>query len=422
MKQIKCVVFVRKADGKVGAITETHKPGVDDLNGDWTAVEMTGEMPDPGQCVKADSTCQVIWSDTLHRWEIVVKRDAGDRRGFATLAEALEHADKLKLHVTNRADAAQGAKILESEKVAKACEVNWQRDIERWVVVFDNGCTSSGYSHLARAVAYADEMGYRVTNDPREVVLKQNQFGAWFGEDADTGALLIGPDHLEEQRNLCEDRGWRILREEAASTESQKTCEVRWIDEYSEWHVGMPGVDALECPTFLGLDHALAAARRLGLRVTNDPREVVLKQGQAVSWWILDGAPQDMQWFVSQVAARKYAEQLGWRILREEPAEPPPVVPPIPKGIPLQESARASNTLTPEDIKAQRESWARGEAAMGSDADEARERERILGKEPAEHQHRMTLGEVLTRTDFSEPSDVETLFIRIVEAIGRDKR
>jgi hypothetical protein len=167
----------------------------------------------------ADNTCQVIWSDEIHRWEIVIKRNQGDRRGFASLTEALEHADRLKLHVTNWADALQGAKILESEKVAKTCEVKW--DGEHWAMVVE-GCEMLYHETLRAAQEFCVNKGWHVTNDPRDVVLKEYDYG-WQLLELRNGYWSFDsaqcPLQLSDWRERVRTRGWRILREEPAESQ-----------------------------------------------------------------------------------------------------------------------------------------------------------------------------------------------------------
>jgi hypothetical protein len=145
MKQVKCVVFVRKVDGKVGAITETHKPGDDDLDGDWTAVEMTGEMPE------AEKTCEVRWD--------------GDNWGIW-----MPHA------------------------------------LTAWRL----------YKDLRAALTSAIDTGWRVTNDPREVVLRPavSPLRGWVLVDGTRTTCPFEP--LESAREYAQQRGWRILSEEPA--------------------------------------------------------------------------------------------------------------------------------------------------------------------------------------------------------------
>jgi hypothetical protein len=231
--------------------------------------------------------------------------------------------------------------------------------------------------------------------------------------------------------------------------EAEKTCEVRWDRGSSVWRWHLER-DSAGSGGFETLGSCLRAALSYGLRITNDPREVDEVETEDRQWVIAD---RQTTWRSERMSSGKADEIIranGWRfvairIRTHDPAEQHPICPPIPDGIPPQESARASSTITPEDIKAQRESWARGEAAMGSDADEAREREHILGKEPLESQHfggqpgdecgcdrclgrepRPTLGELLDAwrgNPFGlHLKCLDALLSGIVEAIGKAKQ
>jgi hypothetical protein len=166
-----------------------------------------------------NNTCQVIWSDEIHRWEIVIKQNPVDQRGFASLTEALEHADRLKLHVTNRADALQGAKILEAEKLEQTCEVRWDEASTEWEIRADEFHWARR-RELGKALQYAAERGWRVTNDPREVVLREDSPGRWCLQEGKWQSFTSG--NKDSLRAMAIDSGWHILREEPA--EQKFTC------------------------------------------------------------------------------------------------------------------------------------------------------------------------------------------------------
>jgi hypothetical protein len=163
-----------------------------------------------------------------------------------------------------------------------------------------------------------------------------------------------------EQAGRDDPKNWVEMTGEIPEADIEKTCEVRWCEESCEWEIR---ADEFHWVRRRVLARALQYAEERGWRVTNDPREVVLKE-----------------------------YDYGWQLLE------------LRNGYWSFDSAQCPLQLSDWRERVRIRGW------------------RILREEPAQHQHRMTLGEVLTRTDFSEPSDVETLFIRIVEAIGRDKR
>jgi hypothetical protein len=107
------------------------------------------------------------------------------------------------------------------------------------------------------------------------------------------------------------------------ATEPDRACEVRWDEPGKRWvlkcsHPSQRGLDSVW--TDLGQALAFAGGSWPSLRVTNDPREVVLKPDN--SWLgcaLVDGNFTLL--FLSSQSARDYAAKKGWRLLREEPAE-----------------------------------------------------------------------------------------------------
>lgn len=277
--------------------------------------------------------------------------------------------------------------------VEQTCEVRWHEHDE-WRACFDTTYEVPWIRGLEEMLAWCKRRGYRVTNDPREVVLREESPGAWWLYEGNTEPDADGylaPDtrryaRAELARDVCRSRGWRILREEPLANptappwlgEVCKRCNQRNVIGFSVsdeiWQKVVRDRWNVLCPACFDIE-----AQRLGIAYVFDTVH-------PVSW---------SSWCETRM---------------HEPAEPPPVVARIPKG-----------QLTPDDLKAQRESWARGESAMGSDADEARERAQYMAEQ------RPTLQEMLDRwragpRDNWDHLHLDSLLARLVKAIGGDKQ
>jgi hypothetical protein len=97
----------------------------------------------------------------------------------------------------------------EPEQPERTCEIRWDEQKSEWMLRGSDGIRRSGFNSIRWAVSDAQGLGYRVANDPREVVLEQGPVtGLWhIGGTSESGIR-------ERMRGVCRERGWRILREE----------------------------------------------------------------------------------------------------------------------------------------------------------------------------------------------------------------
>jgi hypothetical protein len=209
----------------------------------------------------------------------------------------------------------------------RTCEVRWDREGGVWRL---HGERHHGGSNvLELCLRAARERGLRVTNDPREVVLRPavSPLRGWVLVDGMRSTCPFEP--LESAREYAQQHGWRILREEpTASKPEQKTCEVRWCNESSEWEIR---ADEFHWARLVELTGALQYAVERGWRITNDPREVDLVETEDRQWVISD---RQTTWRSERMSSGKADEVIrakGWRcvavrFLTHEPeADPDPV-------------------------------------------------------------------------------------------------
>jgi hypothetical protein len=180
-----------------------------------------------------------------------------------------------------------------------------------------------------------------------------------------------------------------------------KTCEIRWNG--SSWTIS-----SLHLVEYRDtLDDARERARNRGCRVTNDPREVVLRElpdGWHAAYkegdgWFYDAAqfPLSLEDWRERMATR------GWRILREETASA------LACSFCLKTNKQVKVLIRGEGVAICDECFTVCQRLMA---------ERANREKPAEQ--RPTLGELLSQTN-CYPA-LGKLLDRIVEAIGRDRR